>query len=72
MSIALFKIRLHIDLFLLYIYIYGNVSIIYQVTTYIYMVMKRIVEISLVPKTVQPDKHVDVVKINQFSVDSYV
>ena len=36
------------------------------------MVMKRIVEISLVPKTVQPDKHVDVVKINQFSVDSYV
>ena len=43
---------------------YGNVSIIYQVTThiYIYMVRKRIVEISLVPKTVQPDKHVDVVK----------
>ena len=51
---------------------YGNVSIIYQVTTHIYMVRKRIVEISLVPKTVQPDKHVDVVKINQFSVDSYV
>ena len=47
---------------------YGNVSIIYQVTThiYIYMVRKRIVEISLVPKPVQPDKHVDVVKKTSF------
>ena len=44
---------------------YGNVSIIYQVTTHIYIYIygkERIVEISLVPKTVQPDKHVDVVK----------